>query len=310
MILPVVQLIGGLIALVYAGNALIRGSVSMAGRLGMSAMLIGSTVVAFGTSAPELLVSLVAAYNDNDSIATGNVVGSNIANISLILGATVIILPMVISRSFIRFDWRWLMIFSVVFYIVAFDLLVSRLESGLLLALLIAFIVMSIRAGKAPEVGTDEISASDSKWATALRIVFGIAGLAVGAHYFVNGAAVIARELGVAEKVIGVTLVAFGTSVPELAASIAAALKKQADISLGNLVGSNIFNIGCIMGISGLISPLSVAPEMASVDFPVMLAIAAFFLPAYFFGKLLGRFRGSILIISYLTYVAFNFNLI
>jgi cation:H+ antiporter len=302
-----VLIIAGLVLLVFGGDYLVKGASGIALKFNMPSMLVGMTVVALGTSSPELVVSVRAALAGKPDISTGNVVGSNIANVCLILGITTIIFPVAIKKSVLKNDWVAMMVASVLFYFLVLNGQLSRWEGILFVSLLGSYITYSfIMANKAAkEAMPEEFETGKAKgiWILVLYVVLGTVGLVYGAKWFLEGAEAIARNLGVSDRVIAITLVAFGTSVPELAASIIAALKKEHDIFLGNIIGSNLFNILAILGITSIISPIEVADEIIQSDMFWMLATSFVLLPMGLLGKRLSRLDGSILFGTYLVYV-------
>ncbi len=302
-----VLIIAGLVLLVFGGDYLVKGASGIALKFNMPSMLVGMTVVALGTSSPELVVSVRAALAGKPDISTGNVVGSNIANVCLILGITTIIFPVAIKKSVLKNDWVVMMMASIIFYFLILNGQLSRWEGILFVSLLGSYItysfVMANRAAK--EAIPEEFETGKAKgiWILLLYVVLGTVGLVYGAKWFLEGAEAIARNLGVSDRVIAITLVAFGTSVPELAASIIAALKKEHDIFLGNIIGSNLFNILAILGITSIISPIQVADEIIQSDVFWMLATSFVLLPMGLLGRKLSRLDGSILFGTYLVYV-------
>lgn len=302
-----VLIIAGLVLLVFGGDYLVKGASGFALKFNMPSMLVGMTVVALGTSSPELVVSVSAALAGKPDISIGNIVGSNIANVCLILGITTIIFPVLIKREILKNDWVAMMLASILFYALARDGEIARWEGILFVVLLAAFITYSfVKAKKAAkEALPEELATGKSKsfLVLVLYVVLGTVGLVYGARWFLEGAESIARNLGVSDRVIAITLVAFGTSVPELAASIIAAIRKEHDIFLGNIIGSNLFNILAILGITSIINPISVANEIIHSDIFWMLATSFVLLPMGFFGKRLSRFDGVILLSTYLFYV-------
>jgi len=302
-------IIAGLVLLVFGGDYLVKGASGIALKFNMPSMLVGMTVVALGTSSPELMVSVRAALAGKPDISTGNVVGSNVANVCLILGVTTIIFPVVVKRNIFKNDWVAMMIASIFFYLVALDGEISRWEGIFFVLSLAAFITFSfVKATRvAKEAVPEDLEKGKAKriWVLVLYILFGTIGLVYGAKWFLEGAEAIARNLGISDRVIAITLVAFGTSVPELAASIVAALKKEHDIFLGNIIGSNLFNILAILGITSIIHPISVAEEIIQSDVFWMLATSFILFPMGFLGKRLSRFDGTLLLGTYLIYVYF-----
>ncbi|WP_373059878.1 calcium/sodium antiporter [Zunongwangia sp. H14] len=305
----------GLVLLVVGGEFLVRSSVALSFKLNLSRMVIGLTVVSFATSAPELLVSLQAALQGFSDISLGNVIGSNIANIALVLGVTAIITPLGIDRDFYRFNWPVMMIFSIVLY---FFLNsggnISRLEgAALLLGIGIYLVLLITRSRKKKNVVIEEVDESlqaVSVFKIIIWLLIGGAALYGGSELLVKGAVDVATAMGVSERVISVTMIAVGTSVPELAASVMAALKKEKALSLGNLIGSNIFNIASVLGITALIQPIFVkSPEILTNDIFWMLGVAFILIPLAFLPTKLemGRYKGIILFVSYCIFVSLAF---
>ena len=301
----------GFVLLVVGGEFLVRSSVGLSLKLSLSRMIIGLTVVSFATSAPELIVSIQAAMDGSSGIALGNVIGSNIANIGLVLGVTALIAPLAIDKDFFKFNWPWMVIFSLLLYVfLFFDHDINRFEGVALLLLLVVFLVLLIRrARKAPEaVAVDEDLKESKWWKIFLFLGLGGAALWIGSELLVKGAVEIAESLDIPESIIAVSMVAIGTSVPELAASVIAALKKEKAISLGNLIGSNIFNIASVLGITSLIQPITISGENSGLinnDIFWMLGFAFIMLPLAFIPKTysIGRFKGIFLMASYVLFV-------
>jgi cation:H+ antiporter len=302
----------GLILLVFGGDWLLKSAVGMSLRLNVPKIVIGMTVVSFATSAPELIVSVKSALDGFPDIALGNVVGSNIANIGLILGLVMIISEMKIDFSFFKSDWPAMMIASILLYIMLFfggD--ISRIEGGVLFVLLIGFVLLLLK--NKPDT-TDEEIPLDETMTTAKVIWFlVIGGLALwgGSELLIKGAVNIAQLFGVSDRVIAVTVVAIGTSIPELAASIIAALKKESSISIGNVIGSNIFNILSVLGIASLIHPIKlVDTQLMTFDILWMLFFAFILLPLVAMPKkgFLDRRAGIVLVFSYVLFVYLTFN--
>ena len=294
--------------LFFGGDWLVNGGVALARRFHISPLVIGMTIVAFGTSAPELLVSLISAIKGSAGIAIGNVVGSNIANIGLILGLTALICPIETDNSKVFRHGTIMIAASLLLMVFALNSGISRIEGLTLFVCLILFTTISIRKGRTQQQEAD-IDNQEGKPMTILAavglIALSCAMLAFGADILVDGATSLASAMGVSDKVIGLTIVALGTSLPELAASVAAAIKKQMDISIGNVIGSNIFNILCVLGVSGSIRPIALEYAQYNVDFIIMLAFAVGLLiliqPWKPQGKL-GRLSGLLLFAAYAVY--------
>ena len=271
MIFDLVLVLGGLVALVVGGEFLVRGAVAVAQRAGLSPLVIGVTLVGFGTSVPELMTSLIAAFDGLPGIALGNVVGSNIANILLILGLSALIAP-VAGRAFVERD-GWVML-GVTGLCAALMLTgaVGRPAGLVFLALLAVYLTVTLRSGGAALDEGDQ--PPQPVWRGAALFVAGLLGVMIGARFLVDGASDIAVRFGVSEAVIGLTIVAVGTSLPELVTSVIAARKGQGDIAIGNVIGSNIFNVLGILGITAVVSPLPVPGEMLGLTFWIFLAAA------------------------------------
>ena len=295
----------GFALLVIGGEFLVRSSVALSFKFNISKMVIGMTVVSFATSAPELLVSLQAALSGSPDIAINNVVGSNIANIGLVLGITAIVSAIAVDKSFYKLNWPVMMLFSIVlYYFLKNDHLLSGIEGGILFIGLILFLIVLIRGVKKDTAveEVDESLAIVSNFKITLWLLIGAIALYFGSEWLVDGAKDIAISIGVSEAVIGVSLIAIGTSVPELAASVIAAAKQEKAISLGNLIGSNIFNIGSVLGLTAMIKPIPVLePSILSRDIFWMLGFSAILIPLIFIPKRLqiSRFKGFFLVFAY-----------
>lgn len=309
----------GLIALVVGGEYLVRAAVGLSFKLKLSKMIIGLTVVSFATSAPELLVSLSAALNGYSAIALGNVIGSNIANIGLVLGITALISPIIIDNDFYKINWPVMFSVSVA---LAFLLIVQNgisfwAGSGLFACLLI-YLFMLIKRNKreTPQQdeaieGIDETLAVVSGIKIAIWLIIGAFALYFGSDWLVKGAVEIATDLGVSQRVIAVTVIAVGTSVPELAASVIAALKKEKALSLGNLIGSNIFNISCVLGLTAIIHPININPtEFPPLDLYWMIGFAAALLVLILLPSphRIGRYEGLFLLVAYAVFISTTIN--
>jgi cation:H+ antiporter len=317
MILSVLFIFLGLVLLVVGGEFLVRSSVALSFRFNISKMVIGLTVVSFATSAPELLVSVQAALNGFSDIALGNVIGSNIANIGLVLGITAVITPLTIDHDFYKFNWPVMMLLSVgLYFILRSGMEITRLEGlGFIVIIGIYLFLLIRRAKKArgAELVDDSVDEGLSKVSNFKVIVWLLIGgiaLYAGSELLVTGAVDLATKMGISERVIAVTMIAIGTSVPELAASVIAALKKEKAISLGNLIGSNIFNIASVLGITAMIQPIAVkSQEILTNDIFWMLAFAAVLIPLAFLPKQfeIGRLKGVIIVIAYAIFISMAF---
>jgi cation:H+ antiporter len=299
----------GIVLLYYGGEHLVSGATQLARALGLSALVIGLTVVAFGTSAPELAASVMAAvFRDAPEIAMANVVGSNIANIGLILGVAAIIAPLEATAPFLRREVPLMILVSALLIPLVAEGLLVRWVGALLVALLAAYLWLLFRIGA--EVPLERNEADGPRPAPlsgSLRALLGIALLALGARILVDGAISAATDFGVSQRIIGLTLVAIGTSLPELATVIVAAMKREGDLVLGNLVGSNIFNILGILGITLLIRPFDIVFAEVWVDLVVMTAFAVAIWPLLLFRMRIGTKRGVTLLLAYLAYLLWLF---
>ena len=313
MLLNILILFVGLFLLILGGDFLVRGASSIALRAHISPLVVGLTIVAFGTSAPELLISIKAAMQGSPDMTMGNIIGSNICNLALVLGVTASIGNIPVKADSIRLDWPMAMGSSLLLYfIVRFEEfpLVSRIE-GLLFILIISiytiFIIKKSRKEtKALRSIEDDFelpeSSSKHKWKEVGFIIFGCAGLYFGAEWFVGSARNLAFYLGVSERVIGITVVALGTSLPELVTAIVASIKRETDLALGNLMGSNIFNVLSILGVTSIIKEISVNVTIVNQDMISMLAITLLVLPLMLFRRKMGRFSGILLLSIYFYY--------
>ncbi|MDA5558042.1 calcium/sodium antiporter [Shimia sp. MMG029] len=305
----------GLVILLLAGDALVRGAVNVSLRIGIPALIVSLTIVAFGTSAPELLISIEAALKNAPGIALGNVVGSNIANVLLVLGVPALLAPIQTSHCNSRRNYVLMIAASVLFIGVAtagFFTFVSGLIllAGLMVALGSAF--YQARCHRKAEAACameeeEEVEGADPDmpwWRICVFLVLGLIGLPLGADLMVDNAEVIARRYGVSDTVIGLTLIALGTSLPELATTVMAALRRQADVALGNVIGSNLFNLLAIIGVTSLIHPIRVDPDFFEFDFWVMLGASLMLIPFVFLRQDLTRIWGVVFTALYLLYIA------
>jgi len=311
--------IAGLLALVVGAELLVRGASKLALSFGLSPLVVGLTIVAFGTSAPEVAVSLGAVFEGQTDIAIGNVVGSNIFNVLFILGLSALITPLVVNIQLIRQEVPIMVGISLLLVVLSLDGTVSAIDGAMLFALLVAYTVfLVIQSRKETQAANDEYAAEvqpaapgswDSKLpAQLLLMVGGLACLVIGAQWLVDSAVVFAKALGVSDVVIGLTIVAAGTSMPEVATSVMAAIKGERDIAVGNVVGSNTFNILGCLGLSGMASGslgLVVPEAVLNFDMWVMLAVALACIPVFMTGREIARWEGAVFLLYYVAYVAY-----
>ena len=311
-------IIGGLIVLVLGAEILVRGASRLAAALGISPLVVGLTVVAFGTSSPELAVSLQSALSGQPDLAVGNVVGSNILNVLLILGLSALITPLIVAQQLVRLDVPIMIGASVLVWVLALNNVISQLEGALLFTLLLAylsFLIWQSRREQNPTVMAEyeqEFAGDKPKTLrqALLNLALVVAGLAMliwGSRLFVQGASDLARLFGLSELVIGLTIVALGTSLPEVAASIMAAIKRERDIAVGNVVGSNIFNLLAVLALTALFAHggVPVPSSALALDIPFMTAVAIACLPIFITRNLIARWEGAIFFGYYLAYTAY-----
>jgi cation:H+ antiporter len=321
--LTLVLFLIGLVLLIVGAEALVKGASKLAAGIGISPLVIGLTIVAFGTSSPEMAVSVSSALAGNADIAVGNVVGSNIFNVLFILGASALIAPLIVSRQLIRLDVPIMIGVSILAFLFCLDLNINRLEGIILFAGIIAytaFLIMQSRkekrakdAAAKAEKDEFEVEYSEKPQGTTgvlkniIFIVIGLVLLVIGSRWLVDGATAIARTIGVDDVVIGLTIVAAGTSLPEVATSILASIRGERDIAVGNVVGSNIFNILAVLGLSSIVAPngLPVAPSIQNFDNIVMIAVAIACLPIFFTGMEIKRWEGAIFLLYYVAYTVY-----
>lgn len=307
------MIVVGLVALYYGANLLVDYAVKLAALIGISSLVIGLTVVAFGTSAPELMVNLAASVSGNTDIALGNIVGSNIFNVLFILGASAIICPLVVHQQLLWWDVPVMIFTSVLLWFFSSKGVLTSENGWVFLLLFFAYtltlIWMSKKKKEEAEFDREYVSKEAFTWGAVMKliawIVLGLFILVVGSKFLVEGSVILARYLGVSELVISLTIIAAGTSLPEVATSFVAAMKKERDIAVGNILGSNIFNILAILGISSVVSPEGIpVPEVAlNFDIPVMVAAAVVCLPIFFTGHQIYRWEGGVLLLYYVLYI-------
>lgn len=312
MLIALVQLLGGFILLVWGADRLVAGAAALARNLGVSPLIIGLTIVAFGTSAPELMISAVAAWQGKPGLAVGSAIGSNIANIGLILGLTALVYPLRVESQALRREYPQLMLIMIICFIMAANLYFSRLEGVILLLGLAALVWWMIQLGRC-EANKDalarefagEISTDLPTHSAALWMAVGLIILPLSSHFLVQGSISIARMLHVSETVIGLTIVAIGTSLPELAASLTSALRKEYDLAIGNVIGSNMFNILGVLGIAATLAPTSFPRSILTRDMPVMFlfTVLLFFMAYGIRGPgMIRRSSGVLLMLLFLVY--------
>lgn len=314
MLMNVVWFVAGLVLLVWGSEWLVKGAARLAATLGIPPVVIGLTVVAFGTSSPELAVSVAAAYKDQADLALGNVVGSNIFNVLFILGISAIIVPLVIARQLIRLDTPLMLVTSLALWGMALDGKITRVDGIILVVGLVSYIGLllwlSLKEKAQPDGEFEkEFGVAEKSWkGVAIDVVLIVAGLVLlvfGARWLVFASIEFAKALGVSELVIGLTIVAAGTSMPEVATSIMAAIRGEREIAVGNVVGSNIFNILCVLGISAVVSPsggINVVASALAFDIPVMVGVALACVPIFLTGGVITRFEGALFLFYYAAY--------
>jgi len=298
-------LVFGLTVLIIGGNFLLKAAVSISLKFGIPKLLIGMTVVSLATSAPELIVSIKSALKGSPDLAISNVLGSNIANLGLVLGITILFSPINISKSIYKKEWPIMMFSAIYFLIIILDGTISKIEGGILVCFLVMTISALINFRDKSEIEL-ETENEDSFLKSIIILIFGGLFLYYGSEWFIDGAIKLANSFGISERIIGITIVSVGTSIPELVTSLVAVFNKEKSISLGNLLGSNIFNVFAVLGITSLLTPLSVLDQnIINYDIYVMLFFAAIILPLIFFPKklVLGRKEGVIILLFYSIYV-------
>ena len=309
--MDVLKIIAGLVGLIVGGEWLLRAAVGTSNRFAIPKFIIGMTVVSFATSLPELIVSVRSALAGYPDLALGNVVGSNIANLGLVLGVVLLFTRIQVTKSFYQSDWPMMFIASIILWGFIQNGTITALEGLALVALLILMLFYLLQRKEHPDFVADDLQSLLSWPKILLLIVFGSSFLALGSDLLVNGAVNVASQLGVSERVIGITVVSVGTSVPELAASLVAIAKRENAISIGNLLGSNLFNILAVLGITALIHPLTVVDHvLLDFDIYVMIGIAALLIPLVFSPKKMQIYwrDGLILLVVYIAFIANTLN--
>ena len=316
--LTIVALVVGIAGLVGGAELLVKGAATIASSFGVAPVVIGLTVVAFGTSAPELAVSVSAAFGGNADVAFGNVIGSNIGNILLILGASAVVGGLAVQQRIVRFDIPLLIVVSVVAMVMSLDNTIGRVDGVILFGGIVAYVAWLVRETRVEradviEEYTESVTALEGAavgrptWFSAALVIVGLTVLVVGSQLLVNAATDIAESAGISDLVIGLTVVAIGTSLPELATSILAAVRGQRDIAVGNVIGSNLFNLMSVLGLTSIVSSdgIPVSDSSLRLDFPVMLAATIVLVPIVWNGARIRRWEGLVLMGFYAAYVAY-----
>jgi len=316
-VVPSIWIVLGLVVLIVGGELLVRGASALAVAMSISPLVVGLTVVAFGTSAPELAVSLQAAVVGKGDLAVGNVVGSNIANVLLILGLAAIVAPLLVTSRLIRVDVPLMIGAAMLLPIVGWDGNITRIEGLVLFSILVGYIISSIWASRQEVKVVQEEFAHEfelpqrltlSNIAFQLALVLGgLIALGFGAQWLVSGSVTIARQFGVSELIIGLTIVAIGTSLPEVVTSVMASLRNERDIAVGNVVGSNMFNILCVLGLTSIVARdgIDVSAAAMRFDIPIMIAVSFVCLPIFFTGQIIDRWEGGIFLAYYAIYLTY-----
>lgn len=316
MLVDVLLILAGIGLLTLGGEAVVRGALAAAKRLGVSPLLAGLVIVGFGTSAPELVVSVDAALNQQPDIAIGNVVGSNIGNILLILGLCALISPLATRRSALMRDGMTVILASLLFLLLVWGSALARTDAVILLGGLAVYLVLAYRTESRGHSPAAQVHAQEAEElsllprsipAVVMALVLGLVCLVVGSRLLLRGAVDLSAQLGIPEAVIGLTLVAVGTSLPELAVSVIAAIRRHADVAVGNILGSNIFNLLGILGVSALLQPLPVHARVLAFDQWVMLASAGLLMLFLYTGMRLSRLEGGVLLTAYIAYLVASF---
>jgi cation:H+ antiporter len=299
-----ILLLVGFALLLYSGKYLVKGSVAMANYFNVSKLVIGVTVVSFGTSAPEMFVSTFANLKGHPEVAMGNIIGSNIANIALVLAITAMIIPIPVKKDSVKIDAPFMLLVSVLLFVLILDFSISVIEGVLFLVILssyITFLLVKSRKSNNEESNKETLPL----WKSIVFVLISAGGLALGSNLLVENATIIASDFGVSERVIGITVIAFGMSLPELATSVIAAIRKEMDISIGNIIGSNIFNILAVLGVSASLKSMDIAEKFVHVDIYWMLAISGLLFISIlpFKGGRLTRIKGIMLFCVYCVYI-------
>ena len=311
----IVTFIAGLILLLVGAEVLVRGAAYLSQELGIAPLVVGLTVVAFGTSSPELAVSLNSVYTGEADISVGNIVGSNILNILLVLGIASVITPMRVSKQILKQDLPLVILISVLTYFFAMDMRINRWEGAILFSGLIIYIIYLMRKSSSLTAFEEELPEESQSWGMKISwlpewlynitlVAIGLGMLILGSRWLVTDSVIIARYFGISELVIGLTVISIGTSLPEIATSVLAGLRKKKDIAVGNVVGSNLFNLMMVLGLTSLISPhgLDVSATALHIDIPYMIAIAVIAYPIFFTNWAVDRWEGFLFLLLYVGY--------
>ncbi len=303
--------VSGLVFLIAGAEALVKGSSRLASSFGISPLIIGLTVVAFGTSSPELAVSIKSALSEQSGIAVGNVIGSNIFNVLFILGISALIIPLRVSKQLVRLDVPLMITLSVILLVFSLDEIFSRTDGLILVGGLITYLAFLFYQNRKENLGSTNNSTTDpgpgSQVVNLVLVVCGLALLVLGSRWLVDSAVSFAEFLGISELIIGLTIIAAGTSLPEVVTSIVAAVRGERDIAVGNIVGSNIFNIMGVLGIASIVTPtgIEITSSVIRFDIPVMIVVAFACLPIFFTGGVISRWEGGLLITYYAAYTLY-----
>lgn len=307
MFLEIILFLFGLISLLFGGKLLISGSGNLARTFQVPSLIIGLTIVSFGTSAPEIAVSLVAAWKGEGGLAVGNILGSNIFNILLVLGFSASFTPLIVKKQLVWWDVPIMILSTLLFWLLIFNNSISRLEGAILFAGIIIYLVFAVFMLKRDPLIEEKPLQKHSVWLQMIWILLGLVLLGIGSQSMVDNATKIARFFGVSELLIGLTIVAIGTSLPELVTTFIAMRKGENDIAVGNVIGSNIFNLLAVMGLAGLLSPepIEVPQKAYTFDLPILLGISIATLPIFLTGHLISRWEGFLFLFYYLLYLTF-----
>jgi cation:H+ antiporter len=317
-IITLVLFLLGFVFLVVGADTLVKGASEFATSVGISPLVVGLTIIAFGTSAPELAVSVQSAYVGQPDLTVGNVIGSNILNILMVLGIGAVIAPLTVNIKLIKIDVPLMIAVSILLYLLSMDLLLSFLDGMILFAIVVIYTTYSIVQSRRDssiiaQTELEELeelqknSQEHSIWLKIAYIIIGLVLLVLGANWLVDGAVMVAKHFGLSELIIGLTIIAIGTSLPELAATVAASIRGEKDMIIGGAIGSNLFNISMVLGLSSMVAPngIAVSPTALNVDMLIMIAVAILCLPTFFSGRQLDRWEGVLFLAYYAAYTVY-----